>query len=60
MFTVGKIDEDTRDCPRFVAFGGASPEDSTSSFNRGQLTKRIHGESDGFDEEEAQQAKCKD
>ena len=56
MFRVGKIDEDSVDCPRFVAFKGASREDSSSSFNLGQLTKRIHGESDEFDEEEARQA----
>ena len=54
MFRVGKVDEDTVKCPRFVAFKGASCEDSSSSFNLGQLTKRIHGESDEFDEEEAQ------
>ena len=57
---VGKIDEDTVDCPRFAAFKGASREDSSSSFNLGQLTKRIHGESDEFDEEEARQAQRKD
>ena len=60
MFWVGKIDEDTVDCPRFVAFKGASREDSPSSFNLGELTKRIHGESDQFDEEEARQVKRKD
>ena len=60
MFREGKIDEDTVDCPRFVAFNGASREDSSSSFNLGQLTKRIHGESDKFGEEEAQQAQRKD
>ena len=60
MFRVEKIDEDTVDCPRFVAFKGASREDSSSSFNLGQLTKRIHGESDEFDEEEARQAQRKD
>ena len=60
MFWVGKIDEDTVDCPRFVAFKGASREDSPSSFNLGQLTKRIHGESDQFDEEEARQVQRKD
>ena len=59
MFREGKIDEDTVDCPRFVAFKGASREHSSSSFNLGQLTKRIHGESDEFDEEEAQQASAK-
>ena len=53
MFREEKIDEDTVNCPRFVAFKGASREDSSSSFNLGQLTKRIHGESDEFDEEEA-------
>ena len=41
MFREGKIDEDTVDCPRFVAFKGASREHSSSSFNLGQLTKRI-------------------
>ena len=60
MFREGKIDEETVDCPRFVAFKGASREDSSSSFNLGQLTKRIHGESDEFDEEEARQAQRKD
>ena len=60
MFREGKIDEDTVDCPRFVAFKGASREDSSSSFNLGQLTKRIHGESDKFGEEEARQAQRKD
>ena len=60
MFREGKIDEDTVDCPRFVAFKGASREDSSSSFNLGQLTKRIHGESDEFVEEEARQAQRKD
>ena len=62
MFVVGKIDEDklTVDCPQFAAFEGATREDSSSSFNPGQLTKRIHGESDEFDEGEALQAQCKD
>ena len=60
MFRVGKIDEDTVDCPRFAAFKGASHEDSSASFNLGQLTKRIHGESDEIDEEEARQAQRKD
>ena len=60
MFWVGKIDEDTVDFPRFVAFKGASREDNPSSFNLGQLTKRIHGESDQFDEEEARQVQHKD
>ena len=60
MFREGKIDEDTVDCPRFVAFKDASREHSSSSFNLGQLTKRIHGESDEFDEEEARQAQRKD
>ena len=60
MFRVGKIDEDTVDCPRFVAFKGALREDSSSSFNLGQLTKIIHGESDEFDEEQARQAQRKD
>ena len=60
MFREGKIDEDTVDCPRFVAFKGASREDSSSSFNLRQLTKRIHGQSDEFDEEEARQAQRKD
>ena len=52
--------EDIVDCPRFVAFEGASREDSSSSFNVGQLTKRIHSESNEFDEEEARQAQRKD
>ena len=60
MFREGKIDEDTVDCPRFVAFKGASREDSSSRFNLGQLTKRIHGESEKFGEEEARQAQRKD
>ena len=60
MFREGKIDEDTVDCPQSVAFKGASREDSSSSFILGPLTKRIHGESDGFDEEEARQAQRKD
>ena len=47
---VEKIDEDTADCLQFVVFEGASCEDSSSSFNLGQLTKRIHDESDEFDE----------
>ena len=38
------------------AFEGASCENSSSSINPEQLTKRIHGESDEFDKEEAQQA----
>ena len=60
MFAAGKTDGDTIDCPRFVAFEGASCEDSSSTFNLGQLTKRIHVESDEFDEEEALQAQRKD
>ena len=60
MLRVGKSDEDTVDCPRFVAFKGASREDSSSSFYLGQLTKIIHSESDDFGEEEAQQAQRKD
>ena len=60
MFAVGTIDEDTVDCLRFVVFEGTLREDSSSSFNLGQLTKRIHGESDEFDEEEALQAQRKD
>ena len=60
MFEVGKIDEDAIDCSRFLAFEGASHEDSSSSFNLGQLTKRIHGESDEFDKEEALPAQRKD
>ena len=55
---VGKIDEDTVDCLLFVAFEGVSREDSSSSYNVGQLKKRIHGESD--DEEEALQTQRKD
>ena len=53
MFREGKIDVDTVNCPRFVAFKGALRENSSSSFNLGQLTKRIHGESDKFGKEEA-------
>ena len=60
MFAVGKIDEDTVNSLRFVAFKGASSKDSSSSFNLGQPRKRIHGESDKFDEEEAPQAQRKD
>ena len=62
MFAVGNIDEDhsTVDSPQFAEFKGASREDSTSSFNLGELTKRIHGESDEFDEEEALQTQRKD
>ena len=60
MFAVGKINENTVDCPRFVASKGALRKDSTSSFNPERLMKRIHGESNKFDEEEAQQAQCKD
>ena len=37
IFDVGKIDEDTVECPQFVAFDGTSREDSSSSFNLGQL-----------------------
>ena len=60
MFEVGKTDEDTVDCPLFVAFEGASRKDSSSNYNLGQLTKRIHCESDEFDEEEALQTQRKD
>ena len=61
MFVVGEIDEDTVNCPRFVAFKGAvSREHSSSSFNLGQLTKRIHVDSDELDEEEKQQAQRTD
>ena len=60
MFEVGETDEGTVDCPRFLAFEGASHEDSSSSFNVGQPTKIIHSESDEFDEEEARQAQRKD
>ena len=56
MFALEKINEDPVNCPRFVGFDGALCEDSFSSFNQGQLTKRLHGESDEFDEEEALQA----
>ena len=59
ILAAGKIDEDTVDCPRFVDFKGASREDSYSSFNLGQLVKRIHSESDEFDEEEALQSQHK-
>ena len=60
MYAIGKTDEDTVNCPRFVAFEGASHENSSSTFNLGQLTKRIQGDSDEFDEEEAQQPQRKD
>ena len=60
MFAVRKINEDTGDCPRIVAFEGASHDVSSSSYILGKLTKGIHGESDEFDEEEAQQAPRKD
>ena len=60
MFAAGKVGEDTVDCSQFVAFEGVSREDSSSSFNLGQLTKRILGKSDEYDEEEAQQAQHKD
>ena len=39
-----------------VAFEGVSRENNSSSFSQEQLTKRIHGKSDKFDEEEALQA----
>ena len=45
MVAEGKIKEDTIDCPQFVAFEGASHGDSFASFNLGQMTERIHGES---------------
>ena len=51
MLMLGKIDEDTVDCRQLVAFKGASHEDRSSTFNLGQLTKRIDRESDEFDEE---------
>ena len=57
---VGKIVKDIVNCPRLIAFEGASRKDIHSSFNLGQLTKKIHGESDKFDEEEAIQARHKD
>ena len=60
VFTGGKINEDTVDCPQFRAFEGASRKGSSSSFNLGQLAKRIHSESNDFDEEEALQAQHKD
>ena len=59
MFAVGKIDEDSR-LSQVVAFEAASRKDSSSSFNLGQLTKKIHGETDKFDEAEALQAWRKD
>ena len=40
VFAVKKIDEDTVKCPWFASFEGASREDSSSSFNLGQLAKR--------------------
>ena len=60
MFVAGKIDKDAVDYPQFIAFKVASHEDSSSSFNLGQLAKIIHGESDEFDKEEALQAQRKD
>ena len=62
MFTAGKIDEKipliVRDLlPSKVPHGKTA---SSSSFNLGQLMKRIHHESDEFDWEEAQQAQHKD
>ena len=66
MFSAGKVDEDTDDCPIFVAFEGASREDScfasreNSSLSFNQLTKRIHGNSDEFDDEEALKDERKD
>ena len=60
MLEVGKINKGTVDCPRFVAFESASRKGSSSSFNLGQLMKRIHGESNEFDEEETQEAQRKD
>ena len=47
---VGKINEDTVNCPLFVAFEGASRKNSFSSYNLGQLKKIIHSES--VDQEE--------
>ena len=41
MFGAGKIDEDTLDHPHFVAYKGASREDSSPQFIIGQLRKRI-------------------
>ena len=60
MFAAGKIEEDTVDCPQFIAFKCASREDRSSNFNLGQLVKRIHNESDELDEKEALQAQRKD
>ena len=60
MFEVGKINKDTVNCPLFVAFESSSREDSSSSYNLGQLTKRIHGKSEELDEEEALQTQRKD
>ena len=60
MFRVGQMDKDTVGCPRFVAFEGASREDSSSSCNVGQLTETINSESDEVDEEEARQEQRKD
>ena len=54
----GMIDEDTVKGPLFVAFKGASRDDSSASFNLVQLTKRIHGESDEFDKEQALHAQA--
>ena len=60
MVVVGKIDEDSVNCALFAACESASRKDSSSSFNLGQLTKSVDGESDDFNEEEAQQAKGTD
>ena len=56
MFAEGKIDEDTVDSLRPVPLEGTSHE---NSLNRGQRTKRIRGESDEQDDEEAIQAQHK-
>ena len=60
LFAVGKIDEDTNDYPQFATLKGPPREDSSSSFNLGDLTKTIDSASDASDEEEALQAQRKD
>ena len=60
MFVEGKIDGDTVSSPQFVAFEGASCEDSFSRVNLGQPMKSIDGESDKLDEQETLNAQRKD
>ena len=59
IFAAGKIDEDTGDYMQFVAFEGSSHENNCSSCNPGQLTKRIHGESNELGQKEALQTQLK-